>query len=125
MGREPFASAKLPNGTIAKLPPVSASLPYQRLSAAEQLWRLEEAKAFLHQRLAAGPQPARTLLRAARAVGIAERTLHRAKDVLGVRTERTGGYAAHGQWIWYPPAAMGASPAHAARSATAVISRQH
>ena len=65
--------------------------------------------ALLHQRLAAGPQPARVLLKAAKAAGIAERTLHRAKDLLGVTTERSGGYGAHGQWGWFPSAAASSS----------------
>lgn len=77
-----------------------AKLPNQRLSVAELLRRLEEALAFLRQHLAFGPQPARALLKAARAAGIAERTLHLAKDLLGVTTEHTGW---HGQWIWQPP----------------------
>lgn len=77
-------------------------LPQPWLTSAERLRRLEEAKAFLYKQLAGGPQPARTLLKAAKAAGIAERTLHRAKDLLGVTTERAGGYAEHGQWVWYP-----------------------
>jgi hypothetical protein len=74
-------------------------LPEQRLTAVARLWGLEEAKAFLRQHIAGGPQPAGTL--------------HRAKDLLGVRTERAGGYAERGQWIWYPPtsvAALASSP---------------
>ena len=107
---------KLPPGTNAKLPSEvegevscgkSAKMPRQRISAAERLRRLEEAKAFLRAHLSACPQPARTLLRAARAAGIATRTLHRAKDALGIRPERSGGYGAHGQWTWYPPEAGG------------------
>ena len=106
---EPFgAQASVPSGTNAKLPNDSvAQLPSQQLSAAERLQRLEEAKAFLRQHLAAGPQPARTLLTAAKSAGIAERTLHRAKDVLSVTTERAGGYAGHGQWVWHPPTRIG------------------
>ena len=112
------ASTKLPSGTNAKMPNVvdtlllsgtntkmplgsSAKVPSQRISAVERLRRLEEAKTFLRQHLVAGPQPARTLLKAARAAGIATRTLHRAKDALGVRPERSGGYGAHGQWTWH------------------------
>ena len=90
----PKRSSKLPNSGSAKL-------PKQRLSAAERLHRLEEAIAFLHHHLATGPQPAKTLLQAAGAAGIAVRTLHRAKDVLLVTTEHTGW---HGQWVWVPPA---------------------
>ncbi len=95
MGIGPFvASAKLPGGTTAKV-------PKQRLRAAERLRRLEEAITFLRQHLAAGPQPAKALLQAAYTAGIAERTLHRARDVLGVTTEHTGW---HGEWVWRPPA---------------------
>lgn len=113
----PFVGvAKMTIRTNAKLPiPARASLlggtnaklPNRRISAAERLRRLEEAKVFLRAHLAGGPQPARALLKAARAAGIATRTLHRAKDALGVRPERSGGYGAHGQWTWYPPAAGG------------------
>jgi hypothetical protein len=93
MGTAPFvANAKLPNGTDAKL-------PKQGLRAAERLRRLEEAIAFLRHHLAAGPQPAKTLLQAAKSAGIAERTLHRAKDVLLVKTEHTSW---HGRWMWVP-----------------------
>jgi len=83
----------------------NAQLPHQRLSVEERLRRLEEAKAFLRQQLASGPQLARVVLKAAHAAGIATRTLHRAKDALGVRPERSGGYGAHGRWTWYPAAA--------------------
>lgn len=111
MGTSPFVAVKLPVETNTKLPKnmaglatgePSAKLPRPRLSAAERLWRLEEALAFSRAHLAAGPQPARALLNAARTAGIAERTLHRAKDLLGVTTQRIGGYAGHGQWVWYP-----------------------
>ncbi len=91
MGIGPFAaSAQLPNEAHAQV-------PKPRFSTAERLRRLEEAMTFLRQHLAAGPQPARRLLKAANMAGIAERTLYRANDLLGVRTERAGGYAAHGQ----------------------------
>ena len=95
MGIGPFAaSRKLPEGAHTKL-------PKPRLSAEERLRRLEEAIAFLRQHLASGPQPAKALLQAAKSAGIAGRTLHRAKDILGVTTEHTGW---HGQWVWQPPA---------------------
>ena len=100
MGTNPFVDANVPSRTNAKM-------PNQHISAAERLRRLEEAKAFLRTHLAAGPQPARMLVKASRAAGIATRTLHRAKDALGVRPERSGGYGAHGQWTWYPPEADG------------------
>jgi hypothetical protein len=97
MGITPFAvSRKLPDGTNAKL-------PKQRISAEERLRRLKEAIAFLRQHLAAGPQPAKVLIQTAKNAGIAGRTLHRAKGVLGVTTEHTGW---HGQWVWRPPVAV-------------------
>ena len=100
MGMAPFeANDELPNRS-SKLPNMDGSkLPNPRLSATERLRRLEEAIAFLQHHLAAGPQPAKSLLQAAKSVGIAERTLHRAKDVLGVTTEHTGW---HGGWVWVP-----------------------
>jgi hypothetical protein len=104
MGIAPFvAHDKLPKRS-SKLPNLDgAKLPHLRLSTAERLRRLEEAIAFLQHHLAAGSQPAKTLLQAAKTVGIAERTLHRAKDILGVTTQHTGW---HGGWIWVPPASV-------------------
>ena len=76
MGTGPFAAAKLPTRPNAQMPNegealpldrTNAKMPSQRICAAERLRRLEEAKTFLRQHLAAGPQPARTLLKAARA----------------------------------------------------------
>ena len=128
VSREP--SAKLPNRAEdaattepnTKLPGIiDTKLPTQRLGAAERLRRLEEAMAFLRQHLAAGPQPARTLLNAANAAGIAERTLHRAKDLLGVTTERSGGYGALGLWVWFPTAATGDAVPDAARETGALV----
>lgn len=112
------ARVSLPIGTNAKMPNepearsmsgTQAEMITQSLSELDRLRRLEEAKAFLRQHLSAGPQPARTLLKAARVAGIATRTLHRAKDALGVKPERSGGYGAHGQWTWYPPEVGGAA----------------
>jgi hypothetical protein len=71
------------------------------MSAAERLRRLEEAKAFLRQQLAVSPQPARAVLKAAKAVGIATRTLHRAKAALGVQVQRDG-WGKRGRWVWLP-----------------------
>lgn len=105
-------------------PFVAAKLPSSQLSAAERLRRLEEALAFLRAHLVAGPQPARTLLNAANTEGIAERTLHRAKDLLNVTTEREGGYTAPGQGIWYPPVAPSDSTVSLARQEVQVPSGQ-
>lgn len=71
------------------------------VSTEERLRRLEEAKAFLRLQLTDGAQPARTVLRAARAAGIAMRTLNRAKAAQGVRVRREG-WGKQGQWMWLP-----------------------
>lgn len=100
--------AVLLDGTSAKLPFGSAAkMPNQRSSAAERLRRLGEAQAFLRAHLKAGPQSARTLLKAVRTAGIVTRTLHSVKDAVGDRPERFGGYGAHGLWTRYPPEAGG------------------
>ena len=116
-------NAKMPNENDAALPGgTSAKIPSQRSSAVERQRRLEEAMAFLRQHLAAGPQPTRALLKAARDSGIAARTLHRAKDALSVRPERSGGYGAHGQWTWYPLATAGQASTTSARKEQVVAS---
>jgi len=59
-----------------------------------------EAVAFLRAALADGPQPAAGVLEAARAAGLAERTLRRAKATLGVGARKDG---ARGGWWWDLP----------------------
>ena len=80
----------------------STKMPKQRLSAEERLRRLEEAKEFLRQHLTPEPMPACALIKDAKAVGIANRTLHRAKDMLGVQVQRQG-WGKGGQWLWAAP----------------------
>lgn len=77
-------------------------VPKQRLSDEERLRRLEEAKVYLRQHLTAQPMPARVLIKDAKAAGIASRTLHRAKDALGVQVQRQG-WGHGGQWLWAAP----------------------
>jgi hypothetical protein len=60
--------------------------------------RLEEAQRFLREHLAAGAIPAREMQRSAKGAGIAEATLNRAKDVLGVRSAKVGP-----RWMWTLP----------------------
>jgi hypothetical protein len=65
-----------------------------------------EAAEFLRAALAAGPRPAREVLAEARAAGLAEKTLRRAKDRLGVRAQRvseTGTAIGSGRWEWALP----------------------
>ena len=95
MGTAPFAAR-------TRVPPAGTKVPIPRLSAAERLRRLEEAKAFLRQHLRAHPVPARILIKDAKAAGIASRTLHRAKDALGVQVQRQG-WGQGGQWLWAVP----------------------
>lgn len=95
MGTAPFPVS-------AKVPPVGTKVPKPRMSAAERLRRLEEAKTFLRQHLAAHPLPARTLIKDAKTAGIASRTLHRAKDALGVQVQRQG-WGQGGRWWWGVP----------------------
>jgi hypothetical protein len=64
----------------------------------------DEAAEFLRSELAFGTRSARELLAEAEQIGIAERTLKRAKKALGVVSTRVGGTAAGGQWEWSLPA---------------------
>jgi hypothetical protein len=59
---------------------------------------LQQAELFLAQKLTKGPRPVRELQREARADGISERTLDRAKRALGAiaRKEKSG-------WTWLLP----------------------
>ena len=79
----------LPRGTIA---PFAGGRPRDR------------AAAWLRAALAGGPRRATDGYAAAAAIGIPNRTLERAKAVLGVQSQRT----THGKqsaWYWYDPAA--------------------
>ena len=91
MGTSPFAA--------------TAKLPKQSLSAEERVCRLEEAKAYLRHQVTAQPLPARVLINNAKAAGIASRTLHRAKDALGVQVQGQG-WGHGGQWLWAAPSRL-------------------
>ena len=65
----------------------------------EQRSALSEAKDFLIEELAEGPMAAEQVRKDARATGVSERTLKRAKRNLGVRSEKEG----DGSWIWVLP----------------------
>jgi hypothetical protein len=102
---------------------------------------LHEAMLFLQDLLAAGPLPADECLRNARAAGLSEKTLRRAKTYLHIHSLRESqGHT--GRWLWAlplpsplpsgesaclasascvanaPPAALAASTVHSAMSAT-------
>lgn len=61
---------------------------------------LREAKDFLREALAAGPRPAKDIEEDAKAAGITDRTLRRARKVLKVKATK-GGFVA--PWIWSLP----------------------
>ncbi len=63
---------------------------------------LDRAKTFLQELLAEGPVEAEAVQAAAREAGIAEKTLQRAKDALGVISDRTG-FGPDGRWTWVLP----------------------
>jgi len=64
----------------------------------EEKGALDEAVEFLKQELAEGPVPSKELLKKAKAEGISERTLYRAKSSLGVVSKKEGK-----EWVWMLP----------------------
>jgi hypothetical protein len=61
-----------------------------------------DAKAFLEEELADGPRPVQDLERAARQVGIASRTLQRARQDLGIQKRKVG-FGKKGYWMMELP----------------------
>ena len=61
----------------------------------------DEAATFLRDLLAGGPLPTKQIMADAKANGISERTLWRAKRELGVIAERAKGQTA--AWYWMLP----------------------
>ncbi len=76
--------------------------PDDVLAPAERGGQLDEAREFLLAALGDGPRPARDLLREARDCGLAEVTLRRAAQGLGVVKTRTG-FGPGGGWSWRLP----------------------
>jgi hypothetical protein len=64
--------------------------------SSEEHSSLEEAKAFLKTALEHGAVPAKALFKEAKAVGVSERTLKRAKQSLLVKSRRYGDV-----WLWF------------------------
>jgi AAA domain len=64
-----------------------------------------DAAQWLMRALVNGPQPVEWLQKAAEDAGHAWRTVERAKDDLGVRSDRVGGIAGRGRWEWSLPRA--------------------
>jgi hypothetical protein len=63
----------------------------------------QEAESFLQDALAAGPGFVTEIGKEAQALGIAHRTLLRAKSALGVEAKKVG-FGRHGKWQWRLPA---------------------
>lgn len=71
---------------------------------AEEKSAVDEAADFLQELLANGPVEAKLVMKEAKAAGIAERTLNRAKAALGVITKRsTRPGEKTGPWVWFLP----------------------
>lgn len=66
----------------------------------EERTERDEAVDFLRAELADGPRAVKELKRSATEVGIAWRTIERAKSAVGVETRRVGGAAERGHWEW-------------------------
>jgi hypothetical protein len=67
---------------------------------ADERTERNEAANFLLAELAKGPRPVREVRKTAREAGISDRTLDRAKTVVGVEAHRVGGAASAGHWEW-------------------------
>ena len=66
----------------------------------EPRWAREEAVEFLRAELSDTFRTAKDLGRAARAAGISDMTLRRARRELGVKSRRVGGVGDAGYWVW-------------------------
>jgi putative DNA primase/helicase len=84
----------------------------------------QDAKAFLEELMVEGDVRATEALKAAKAHGVSERTLARARRDLGVGARRVGGAGKAGAWFWTltPKAAPAAKTA---TSGTVAALRQH
>jgi DNA replication protein DnaC len=88
---------------------------------------VDGAVEWLRARLAAGPAGAAELLKKARAAGISDITLRRAKKKLGIISVRVDGIGDEGRWVWrlpgeYLSGEAGAATEHLSR---AEISDEH
>ncbi|MBI2321340.1 MAG: AAA family ATPase [Chloroflexi bacterium] len=63
---------------------------------------MDEAKDWLRSALMTGARPSKDLQREARGAGIADITLRRAREALGIRPQRVG-YGSAGEWMWALP----------------------
>ncbi len=68
------------------------------IDGGEEQSALDEAEEFLRAELASGPKRAKDMQGAARSLSIAERTLKRARQKVGVEVAKDG---FQGPWKWY------------------------
>lgn len=69
----------------------------------EEKHEIHEADEFLQSILEGGREKSTNILKAARAHGISDRTLKRAKSRLRVKSNREGGISGQGTWYWSLP----------------------
>jgi hypothetical protein len=92
----------LPEELLAEWPIEAGALAFSDEPMRTLPSRLREAIAWLEQALTGGPRSTTLLFAECEAVGIAEKTLRRAKEVLAVRALKERG-SASGQWYWQLP----------------------
>jgi hypothetical protein len=104
-----FALAEADNGAVRVDWKGESNLDVSALLAAptdhEERSALSEAQEFLRDVLSGGPVAASEVKREADSAGIAKRTLDRARQSLGVASEREGepGKRGAGRWVWRLP----------------------
>jgi hypothetical protein len=72
----------------------------------EERSALSEAQEFLREVLADGPLPSKDVENEGRDASIEPRTLKRAKQKLGIISERQGGIGERGRWYWRLPSGL-------------------
>jgi len=92
--------------------PLDASALLSAPTDHEERSALSEAQELLREVLSDGPQPASDVRREADSAGVAKRTLDRARQSLGVLSEREGeaGKRGGGKWTWRLPGIKVANP---------------
>lgn len=92
--------------------PLDASALLSAPTDHEERSAMSEAQEFLREVLSDGPQPASDVRREADSAGVSKRTLDRARQSLGVLSEREGeaGKRGGGKWMWRLPAIKVANP---------------
>lgn len=78
------------------------STPGESLTG-DELSRVGEAMQFLQKTLADGPRRVDEIKKEAAVLSISDRTLVRAKNKLGIASDRVGGVADKGHWTWAMP----------------------